>query len=135
MVLPTPIELITWQQPVNTLFLNATSAKSLSLVNQLESQGYQATIANSFQAAVTSIESQYPSLIAIDASLEFGSTDALLHIRNMYDGEIAVLDTAISPTTRPFLKHLGITKTVRSVEDVLSLIPAEHDMTSAAGAA
>jgi len=95
-------------------------------VDQLESQGYQTTIANSFQAAVASIERQYPSLIAIDASLEFGSTDALLHIRNMYDGEITVLDTVISPSTKPFLEHLGITKTVRSVEDILSLIPAEH---------
>ena len=115
--------------------MNATSAKSLSLVSQLESQGLHTAIANSFQAAVTSIESHYPSLIAIDASLEFGSTDALVHIRNMFDGEIAVLDTAISPTTKPFLQHLGITKTVRSVEDVLSLIPIEQDMTSSAGAA
>ena len=111
---------------MNTLFFNAISSKSLTLVDQLESQGYQTTIANSFQAAVTSIESQYPSLIAIDASLEFGSTDALLHIRNMYDGEITVLHTVISPSTKPFLEHLGITKTVRSSEDILSLIPAEH---------
>ena len=135
MLVPTSIELITWQQPVNTLFLNATSSKSLSLVNQLESQGYETAIANSFQAAGLSIERHYPSLIAIDASLEFGSTDALIHIRNMYDGEISVLDTAISPTTKPFLDHLGITKTVRSVEDVLSLIPAEHGTTPSTGAA
>ena len=104
-------------------------------MNQLESQGYQTTIANSFQAAVASIESHYPNLIAIDASLEFGSTDALVHIRNMYDGEIAVLDTVISPATKPFLEHLGITKTVRSVEDILKLIPSEHDTTPSIDAA
>lgn len=74
-------------------------------------------------------------MIAIDASLEFGSTDALLHIRNMYDGEIAVLDTVISPTTKPFLEHLGISKTVRSVEDVLRLVSDRVEKTSSPGAA
>ena len=74
-------------------------------------------------------------MIAIDTSLEFGSTDALLHIRNMYDGEIAVLDSEISPTTRPFLEHLGITKTVRSIEDILNRIPAEPYTTSSTRAA
>ena len=110
---------------LSTLFLNATTLQSVSLVNQLEDLGYPTTVANSFQAAVVAIENSYPELIVLDAGLEFGSTDALLYIRNMFEGQIAVVGTNISLATSQFLEHLGITKVVNSASDILNLMPAD----------
>ena len=85
------------------------------VIGELEEHGHQFEVANSFQAALMSLEQKVPDLIVIDASLEFSSTNALMYIRNMFDGKIAVYGERISPATSQLLSHLGVSIIVRSI--------------------
>ncbi len=105
---------------LNTLFLNATTPESMTVISQLDEQGHKSEVANSFQAAIRALEDHVPDLVVIDASLEFSSTDALMYIRNMFDGKIAAYGDEISAATRQLLIHLGISVIVVSISDIAS---------------
>ena len=112
---------------MNMLLLNATTSESDKVIVGLEGKGWSVTVANSFRTAINEILRSQPDLIVIDATLEFGSTDALFYIRNLYDGSVAAFGYDVSTATRDFLSHLGVAFVPRSVEALLDSIPAvEH---------
>jgi|TARA_B100000315_G_C14190774_1_gene413218 hypothetical protein len=119
---------------LNTLFLNATTSESMVVIGELEEHGHQFEVANSFQAALMSLEQKVPDLIVIDASLEFSSTNALMYIRNMFDGKIAVYGERISPATSQLLSHLGVSIIVRSISDLLPMMLSETSAPAIAAA-
>lgn len=74
---------------------------------------------------MTELRASAPEFLVIDASLEFASSDALIQINAAYHGKTAAYGAGISPTTRRFLMHIGITHVVESIFDLAMLFPAE----------
>lgn len=116
----TTIARFTEMQLLNTLFLNATTKESLSVIEEIEELGHNVRIANSLQSALRAIEDNHPDLVVIDANLEFGSTDALLYLRQAFRGNIVAYGDNLSSATRQFLAHVGIATVLVSISDVVA---------------
>ena len=112
-------------ETLNTLFLNAVSEESHRFIDELDRQGHETRVANSFQSAMTELTTSTPEFMAIDASLEFASSDALIQIKNAYRGKIAAYGRDISPDTKRLLMHMGISYVVDSIFDLAMFFPTE----------
>ncbi|MBN4064406.1 hypothetical protein JYU04_01570 [Dehalococcoides mccartyi] len=110
---------------MNTLFLNAVTGESHSFIDELDRQGHDTRIANSFQSAMSELQASTPDFVVIDASLEFASSNALIQISSVFHGTMVAYGRDISPATRQLLMHLGITHVVESVFDLAMLFPNE----------